>query len=196
MFQNEGISICTYHTSSTMKSRNLGKQVAKSWSIFDFAGSSFFSPRDYWPQDYILKVFHYWVHQTLNRFSTPNYTEKTLTPVPNSREGCDCTNNTAMHKLNLLILLHVMWNVIFPEIFTRRHKFWETTQLYPYWKGLMTVYLTAILAFRPSITHHTTSVFHADQHGIGQFFLSGLGHRKSGLNLNPGGTPLRQLDQG
>ena len=36
----------------------------------------------------LLKVVHYWVHQTLNRFSTPNYTEKTLTPVPNSREGC------------------------------------------------------------------------------------------------------------
>ena len=36
----------------------------------------------------LLKVLHYWVHQTLNRFSTPNYTEKTLTPVPNSREGC------------------------------------------------------------------------------------------------------------
>ena len=36
----------------------------------------------------LLKVLHYWVHQTLNRFSTPNYTEKPLTPVPNSRKGC------------------------------------------------------------------------------------------------------------
>ena len=48
----------------------------------------------------------------------------------------------------------------------------------------MTGYLTAILAFRPSITHHTPSVFDADQRGIGQFFLSGLGAWKSGLNLN------------
>ena len=35
----------------------------------------------------LLKVSDYWVHQTLNRFSTPNYTEKPLTPVPNSLEG-------------------------------------------------------------------------------------------------------------
>ena len=53
----------------------------------------------------------------------------------------------------------------------------------------MTGYLTAILAFRPSITHHTPSVFDADQRGIGQFFLSGLGTWKSGLNLNPMGDP-------
>ena len=39
----------------------------------------------------LLKVLHYWVHQTLNRFSTPNYTEKPLTPVPNSLEGCSHT---------------------------------------------------------------------------------------------------------
>ena len=61
---------------------------------------------------------------------------------------------------------------------------------YPYWKGLMIRYLTAILAFRPSITYHTHSVFDADQRGIGQFFLSGLDTWKSGLNLNPmRGTP-------
>ena len=53
----------------------------------------------------------------------------------------------------------------------------------------MTPHLTAILAFRPSITHRTPSVLDADQRGIGQFFLSGLGHRKFGLNLNPGGNP-------
>ena len=42
-------------------------------------------------------------------------------------------------------------------------------------KALISVYPTAILAFRPSITHHTPSVFDADQRGIGEFFLSGLG---------------------
>ena len=53
----------------------------------------------------------------------------------------------------------------------------------------MTQHLKATLAFRPSITHHTPSVFDADQRGIGQFFLSGLGTWKSGLNLNPMGDP-------
>ena len=48
---------------------------------------------------------------------------------------------------------------------------------------------TAILAFRQSIIQQTPSVFDADQRGIGQFFLSGLGHQKFGLNLNPGGNP-------
>ena len=45
----------------------------------------------------LLKVLHYWVHQTLNRFSTPNYTEKTLTPVPNSREGRNVIRVTSRH---------------------------------------------------------------------------------------------------
>ena len=115
-----------------IQSKAIRSQI-NSLTFFDFLPRSKQPPRLLTSR--LLKVLHYWVHQTLNRFSTPNYTEKTLTPVPNSREGCDCTHNTAMHKLNLLILLHVMWNVIFPEIFTRRHKFWETTQLYHFKKS-------------------------------------------------------------
>ena len=46
-------------------------------------------------------------------------------------------------------------------------------------KTLISGYLTASLAFRPRITHHTPSVFDADQRGIGQFFLTGLGHQEN-----------------
>ena len=60
---------------------------------------------------------------------------------------------------------------------------------YPNRKALVSRPLTAILALGQKIAHHTASVFHADQRGIGQFFLSGLGHWKFGLNLNPGGNP-------
>ena len=38
-------------------------------------------------------------------------------------------------------------------------------------------YPPAILAFGPSITHQTRLVFHADQHGIGEFSLPGAGAR-------------------
>ena len=49
---------------------------------------------------------------------------------------------------------------------------------YPNRKALVSRPLTAILALGQKIAHHTASVFHADQRGIGQFFLSGLGCQK------------------
>ena len=39
---------------------------------------------------------HYWVHQTLIAFCTPNDTAKTLTPVPNCRGGWT-------HKLDFMM---------------------------------------------------------------------------------------------
>ena len=55
--------------------------------------------------------------------------------------------------------------------------------------------LTASLAFRWPLTHVTPSVFHTDQHGIGQFWIKALGPELRG-HPHPHGEPYYQQGQG